>query len=114
MKKSDLVIYQIMHMDKVVAELSSNGKATILKEKFMPYDLYLEDDSLDIDTMINNILNFNHWCASRMLSLDRKYAKEILNSIGVTQAVTDKDRADIALSYHCVSLTDVYLSLIHI
>ena len=108
MKKSDLVIYQIMHMDKVVAELSSNGKATILKEKFMPYDLYLEDDSLDIDTMINNILNFNHWCASRMLSLDRKYAKEILNSIGVTQAVTDKDRADIALSYHCVSLTDVY------
>ena len=107
MKKSDLVIYQIMHMDKVVAELSSNGKATILKEKFMPYDLYLEDDSLDIDTMINNILNFNHWCASRMLSLDRKYAKEILNSIGVTQAVTDKDRAGIALSYHCVSLTDV-------
>lgn len=42
------------------------------------------------------------------MSLDRKYAKELLNSIGVAQAVTDKDRADIALSYHCVSLTDVY------
>ena len=36
MKKSDLVIYQIMHMDKVVAELSSNGKATILKESLCP------------------------------------------------------------------------------
>ena len=58
--------------------------------------------------MINNINNFNLWCASRVLSLDRKYAKELLNSIGVAQAVTDKDRADIALSYHCVSLTDVY------
>jgi hypothetical protein len=43
-----------------------------------------------------------------VLSLDRKYAKEILNSIGVSQAMTDKDRARISLSYHCVSLTDVY------
>lgn len=58
--------------------------------------------------MINNINNFNHWCVSRVLSLNRKYAKELLNSAGAAQAVTDKDRADIALSYHCVSLTDVY------
>ena len=43
-----------------------------------------------------------------MLSLDRKYAKDILNSIGMAQAVTDRDRAQITLSYHCVSLTDVY------
>lgn len=42
------------------------------------------------------------------MSLDRKYAKEILNSIGAAQAVTDRDRADISLSYHCVSLTDVF------
>lgn len=52
--------------------------------------------------------NFYHWCASRVLSLDRKYAKAILNSIGAAQAVTDRDRADISLSYHCVSLTDVF------
>ncbi len=43
-----------------------------------------------------------------MLTLDRKYAKEILNSIGMLQAVTDKERAKIALSYRCVSLTDVF------
>lgn len=43
-----------------------------------------------------------------MLSLDRKYAKEILNSIGMAQAVTDQDRAQISLSYHCLSLTDIY------
>ena len=75
----------------------------------MPYDLYLDEEepeSCDIDLRLNNLNNFYHWCASRVLSLDRKYAKEILNSIGAAQAVTDRDRADISLSYH--------LSLIHI
>lgn len=42
-----------------------------------------------------------------MLPLDRKYAKEIMNSIGAAQAVTDKDRAAIAISYHGLSRTDV-------
>ena len=100
--KSKIVNYEIMHMEKVVAKFSANGK-------FMPYDLYLdEDDEDDIDVLINNIMNFNHWCASRVLSLDRKYAKELLNSIGVSQATTDLERAKISLLYHCVSLTDVY------
>lgn len=43
-----------------------------------------------------------------MLTLDRKYAKEILNSAGMPQAVTDRDRAQIALTYRCASLTDVF------
>lgn len=107
--KHKLAIYEIMHMDKTVAGISSTGKAEILGERFMPYDLYLEEaEDDDIDTRINNLNNFYHWCASRVLSLDRKYAKEILNSIGAPQAVTDKERANISLSYHCVSLTDVY------
>ena len=96
-------------MEKIVAKVSSNGKVSIMQEKFMPYDLYLEEeDENDIDILVNNLVNFQHWCASRVLSLDRTYAKEILNSIGVMQAITDKDRANISLSYHCVSLTDVY------
>lgn len=106
-RKSDA--FEIMHMERIVARVSQNGRAEIFEEQFMPYDLYLEEDNEDdIDVLINNLTNFYHWCASRMLSLDRKYAKELLNSIGVSQAVTDKDRADISLSYHCVSLTDVY------
>ena len=108
-KKLQVNIYEIMHMEKCVAQISSNGRVEIHDEKFLPYDLYLdENDEDDIDVRVNNITNFNHWCASRVLSLDRKYAKEILNSIGMSQAVTDKDRANISLSYHCVSLTDVY------
>lgn len=108
-KKKEAIVYEVMHIEKTVARISSIGNAEIIDEKFMPYDLYLEqEDEYEIDTMMNNLINFYHWCASRVLSLDRKYAKEILNSIGVAQAVTDKDRADISLSYHCVSLTDVF------
>lgn len=83
-KRNKRTMFEIMHMERVVARISANGKAEILGEPFMPYDLYLDvDDEDDIDILINNINNFNHWCASRVLSLDRKYAKELLNSIGV-------------------------------
>ena len=105
--KNRKIIYEIMHMEECVATLSSGGIAKINMQRFMPYDLYLEEDT-EIDVLLNNLNNFYHWCASRVLSLDRKYAKEILNSIGVAQAVTDRDRANISLSYHAVSLTDVY------
>ena len=93
-------VYQIMHMEKTVAEMSDTGEAKILNEQFMPYDLYLEEEEagFNIDTRLNNLNNFYHWCASRVLSLDRKYAKQILNSIGAVQAVTDRDRAGISLS----------------
>lgn len=107
-KKKNIIFYEIMHMEKRVASISTNGKSEVYLEEFMPYDLYLEREDNDIDNLLNNLNNFYHWCASRVLSLDRKYAKEILNSIGVAQAVTDRDRANISLSYHCVSLTDVY------
>lgn len=100
-------VYEIMHMDRKVAKISSFGQCKIYYKSFMPYNLYLEESD-DIDTLVNNITNFNFWCASRVLTLDRKYAKEILNSIGMLQAVTDKERAKIALSYRCASLTDVF------
>ena len=73
----------------------------------MPYDLYLEEDE-EFDTRINNLNNFYHWCASECCLLTESIPKEILNSIGMAQAMTDKDRAKISLSYHCVSLTDIY------
>lgn len=97
----------IMHKDRRVATIYRTGKCTIYYSSFMPYNLYLEAED-DLDTRLNNLNNFYYWCSSRLLTLDRKYAKEILNSIGAMQAITDKDRADIAISYHCLSLTDVY------
>ena len=99
--------YQIMHQNQCVATIDETGHVKVLEPAFMPYNLYLEEED-DVDTLVNNLMNFNYWCASRVLTLDRKYAKEILNSIGMSQAVTDRERAKIALSYRCLSLTDVF------
>ena len=101
--------YHIMHGNRKVASIHKNGTCKIYAKKLMPYNLYLEQASEDdIDTCIQNLDNFYHWCASRVLTLDREYAKEILNSIGASQSATDKDRAQVALSYHCLSLMDIY------
>ena len=99
--------YMIMHKNRTVASVREDGTVTIYSKTFMPYNLWLETET-DIDTRVNNLNNFYYWCASRVLTLDRKYAKEILNTIGAKQAVTDRDRAMIAISYHALCLTDVY------
>ena len=99
--------FTIMHKDRKVAAIREDGTCTIYAPSFMPYNLYLETTD-DLDTRLNNLNNFYYWCSSRVLTLDRRFAKEILNSIGAKQAVTDRDRAAIAISYHGLSLTDVY------
>lgn len=103
--------YTIMHADRKVATVHSDGTCTIYHRSLMPYNIYLEDtkkENADFDTKLNNVDNFYHWCASRVLTLDRQYAKEIMNSLGQKQAITDRDRAQIAIAYHGLSLTDVY------
>ncbi|MGN0142669.1 MAG: hypothetical protein ACI4AD_10610 [Roseburia sp.] len=107
--------YEIMHGEKITAFISIDGSCEIVNEKFLPYSLYLENTKTrnlspeeEMDVRISNITNFYFWCASRVLTLDRIYAKEILNSIGALQAQTDRERAQIALSYHCMSMTDIY------
>ena len=97
----------IMHKERQVATICEDGKATVYFPSYMPYNLYFEKGD-DMETRVNNLNNFYYWCASRVLTLDRKYAKEIINSIGAQQATTDKDRAAIAISYHGLSMTDVY------
>lgn len=99
--------FDIMHKDRRVARIYEDGRCTINYPSFMPYNLYLEKSD-DFDSRVNNLNNFYYWCASRVLTLDRKYAKEILRTIGANQAVTDKDRAMIAVSYHGLTLTDVF------
>lgn len=101
--------YTIMHGDRKVADIHRDGTCIIYSEQMMPYNLYLEStEKNDIEIRIQNLDNFYYWCASRVLTLDREYAKEILNSIGASQAHTDRERALIALSYHCLSLMDIY------
>lgn len=106
-EKNNASIFEIMHKNSIVATISPRGEVEIYNPFLMPYDLYLEEWD-DYDTVLNNVTEFQHWCAARMLSLDRTHAKAILNAIGALQSPTDADRANIALSCHCVSLTDVY------
>lgn len=101
-------IYEIMHGDRKVAWIDTHGHCKVYYKSFMPFSLYLEETDNDVDTLVNNVTNFQYWCACRLLTLDRQYAKAILNSIGALQAFTDKERAEIALSYRCLSLTDIY------
>ena len=69
-------------------------------ENLLPLDLYLEwDASADL---FNNLQVFYWWCAHRILNIDREYAKNLLNSCGLKQASTDRDRAFIALQYKCL------------
>ena len=75
--------FLIMHRDRHVASIREDGSCTVYFSSFMPYNLYLEEKN-DLDTRLNNLNNFYYWCASRTLTLDRKYAKEILNSIGAS------------------------------
>lgn len=100
--------YMIMHKDRVVASIQMDGYARVNAPSFMPYNLYFETGEQDLDARINNLNNFYYWCASRMLSMDRKYAKEILNALDQKQVQTDKDRAEIVITYRGLCLTDVY------
>ena len=50
--KNPAIEYEIMHMDCIVAQVATNGRAAVLDERFMPYDLYLENDCGDIDMNI--------------------------------------------------------------
>ena len=99
--------FTIMHKDRKVAAIREDGTCTIYAPSFVPCNLYLVDAD-DLDTRLDNLNNFYYWCSSRVLPPDRRFAKEILNSIGAKQAATDRDRAAIAISYHGLSLTDVY------
>lgn len=96
--------YEILHGEKLVASITLQGDCEIYETRFMPCNLYLEQTE-ELDGRVDNVTNFYYWCATRVLTLDRKYAKEILNSLGMGQAVTDRERARVALSYHCLSLT---------
>ncbi|KSV59141.1 hypothetical protein [Acetivibrio ethanolgignens] len=102
------VAYSIRLKDKEAAVVYRNsGRVEITHRELMPYGLYLEEGD-DFDTRVNNKENFNYWCSTRLLTLDRRYAKELLNSCGLQQARTDKERASIALQYYCLTLTDFY------
>ena len=100
-------VYQIMHAGRTAASVDSAGKSRIYAESFLPYGLFLTESD-ELDERVQNLGNFWYWCSTRLLTVDRQYYKEIMNSIGASQPKTDRERAQVALSYHCLSLKDVF------
>ena len=101
---------EIMHGNSKVVTICKDGTCIIHDAKMLPYNLYLENagEDSDIDIRMQNLENFYYWCSGRTISSDRRYGKEILNSISASHEETEKARALRALTHHCLSLTDVY------
>lgn len=98
--------YDVMYQGTAVATVFSNGLVSIRGK--LPYDLYLEEYSDDLDTRLMNVDNFRSWCASRVLPLSREHAKQILNACALSQSGSNRGRTRIALTYNCLSLRDSY------
>ena len=99
--------YEIRYKDLLVATIDHSGHVQILSPDFMPYGLELTS-SEGFDVLLQNIYNFYHWCAGRLLPYGRRNATAMLNSVAFSHGITDKARAKNALAYHCLSMTDVY------
>lgn len=100
-------VWYLKAQDKTVCSITARGRVQILIPELVPFDLYLEETE-EFDMLLNNVLNFYWWCGNRVLSLDRTYAKNILNAAGLKQAKTDSERAKISLTFNCISLKDFY------
>ena len=99
--------YYLMHKDRKVILFDFNGNIKILSKRFLPYGLYVEDKN-DVETCTNNSLNIMNWLARRVITIDRKYSKEIYNFLNIAQNSDDRTKAEFSISYHSLSLTDVY------
>lgn len=67
---------QLLLKDDVVLEIQDNGTCTILDFDRLPFALRKEKLTL---------ADFMEWASSRTLSIGRSYAKEILNSLRLSQ-----------------------------
>lgn len=100
--------YVVLYKDIPVFYINRvNGNVQIYDESKMPFDIYLEESD-SFDDRLNNIQNFNSWCSERMLSLDRKYAKEILNFFQLPQRISDNERALITIAFRGVTINDCF------
>ncbi len=52
-------VYELMHGEKVVADIGTNGVCTVLDREFLPFSIYLEDtgENDDLDIRMDNLTN---------------------------------------------------------
>lgn len=81
----------------------------VLREELLPFSLRSDlSDSYNPKEVLKNIEKLKSYFSSRVLSLHRKNAKQILNLLKLSQRDDIDTRCNIALYCKCLSLTDAY------
>jgi len=86
---------QLLIKDKPILEVKENGQCTILEFDYLPFALRKENISF---------VDFVEWASNRTLSIGRSYAKEILNTLRLSQS----NRYAVCLACRGLSLEDSY------
>lgn len=86
---------QLLLKDKPILEVKDNGQCNILDFDHLPFALRKEDITL---------ADFVEWASNRTLSIGRSYAKEILNSLRLSQS----NRYAVCKACRGLSLEDSY------
>ncbi len=86
---------QLLLKDKPILEVKDNGQCNILDFDHLPFALRKEDVTL---------ADFVEWASNRTLSIGRSYAKEILNSLRLSQS----NRYAVCKACRGLSLEDSY------
>lgn len=86
---------QLLIKDKPILEVKDNGQCTILEFDYLPFALRKENVSF---------VDFMEWASNRTLSIGRSYAKEILNTLRLSQS----NRYAVCMACRGLSLEDSY------
>lgn len=86
---------QLLLKDKPTLEVRENGQCSILNFDYLPFALRKENITL---------ADFMEWASNRTLSIGRSYAKEILNTLRLSQS----NRYAVCLVCRGLSLEDAY------
>ena len=89
------VFMQLLLKDKPVLDIQDNGICTVLDFSHLPFALRKEEVTL---------IDFMEWASNRTLSIGRSYAKEILNSLRLSQS----NRYAVCKACRGLSLEDSY------
>ena len=99
------MVYEIMFKERSLCTYDDGNGAVLAGGERLPFGLYLEKSD-EFDDRVNNKFNFTSWCSDRIIPMDRKYAREILNFYGFSRKNSIEERAKIGIATRCLSLTD--------
>lgn len=107
MKENKEMTIQLFLKDTLVAEYSqTTGETKIHREDLLPVNMREVGAPNPIHDTLKKQIAFRSWCSDRILNINRKHAKKILNALNLSQSEDGKFL--VSMACHSVSLTDSY------